>query len=371
MNALGYLIGAGSMSLGIEQAGFTVREIWETPGYGKNAQTWALNRPDLPVNLLDLDWQSEHFARYRGVGLDLIYGNPPCGGLSAMTCSRIESPTNNCMRQWIRMVAQAQPRMILMENAFQLATDRIKPLLDDLTSVLDQWGYWWWTWLFYSYQIGTPQIRRRMFLCATQQEPKNSQYLTLHDLPDQRLKTNTPCGPYLADLVGVAPTTEWALTQSGNYVAQHTYDKPELYAERNKVIQENYEQIQKRVKTSKDLEIAQAKYDADPDNRDNQKRLKKAQDLLWPDAPKWFGGMSMHRPSVIKWESAAPAIIGFFKFVHPIDHRLLTMREMARLMGYPDKWNFHELNPSLIAQGIPVNSARWAADRMLRALGER
>jgi DNA (cytosine-5)-methyltransferase 1 len=152
------------MSLGVEQAGFTLRTIIETPGYGKNAATWDLNRPELAHSILELDHNDEYFRQWAPYDLDLLYGNPPCGGMSAQTCSRIESPTNNCMRMWIRMVVKARPKLILMENGYQLATDRMAPLLGDLTGVLEEAGYQWNTWQFYGYQVGTPQVRRRMFL---------------------------------------------------------------------------------------------------------------------------------------------------------------------------------------------------------------
>src|SRR5215831_12044045 len=154
LNAVGYLVGAGSMTLGIEAAGFKIREIFETSGYSKNARSWDLNRPELRHGVLELDHRSPHFKERQG--LDLIFGNPPCGGVSNMTQGGVNNKTNVCMRHWLRMVVQGRPRMILMESGYQLDTPRYEKLLKDLTNVLDAHDYWWWTWQFFSYQVGTP-----------------------------------------------------------------------------------------------------------------------------------------------------------------------------------------------------------------------
>ncbi|MGC9130743.1 MAG: DNA cytosine methyltransferase [Pyrobaculum sp.] len=40
------------------------------------------------------------------------------------------------------------------------------------------------------------------------------------------------------------------------------------------------------------------------------------------------------------WDDVAPTVMGSRRFVHPEEHRLLTVREQARLMGYPDDYVF-------------------------------
>ncbi len=40
------------------------------------------------------------------------------------------------------------------------------------------------------------------------------------------------------------------------------------------------------------------------------------------------------------WDDVAPTVMGSRRFVHPEEHRVLTVREQARLMGYPDSYHF-------------------------------
>ncbi len=359
------------MSLGIEAAGFNIAQVWETPGYSKNAATWDLNRPHQRHHVLELDHNNT--THFRSLGeVDLIYGNPPCGGVSSMTCSRMGSPTNNCMRQWIRMVAPAMPRMILMENGYQLATDRMSPLLGDLTGVLDHYSYHWWTWMFYSWQLGCPQIRRRMFLCALRSDGddpiRRPDLLYLNDLTTD--KSAGAVWPHLWDLANVAPSPQPVICEQGWAVTQHWYSDIKNSLRRNELLKEHWDLARSSYITMHEYEVAKRK--AEQGDKLHAQWLERHAHRLWMDCPREFAGkMHMHRPCRLDWDKPSGAIIGFFKFIHPTVPRFLTMREMARLMGYPDSWQFHALEPHLIAQGIPSMNAAWAADRMLKVAGWR
>lgn len=365
MIAIGYLIGAGSFSLGIEAAGYQLAQVWETPGYAKNAKTWNQNRPKMPVQVMDLDHTSTAFRNICNGGVDLVYGNPPCGGLSSMTGMRISSPTNTCMRQWIRMVVQGRPRSIIMENAYQLAVERCRILLDDLTGVLDAHGYTWWTWLFYSYQLGTPQIRRRMFLMATLDSVVRPELGDLRDLPESH--PHAKLKPWIEDLEEVAPSPDPVVSARGHVVEQHWYEKGEKIERKHELLREHWHRLKARYWTENDYRNTIRR--AQEGNKNAQRELETKSWKYWPDCPKEFQQMHMYRPQFLEPDRPAPAMIGDYKFVHYKYSRFLTMREMARLMGFPDGWNFHSLEPHLIAQGIPANNAYWAATRLRAMIG--
>lgn len=359
MTAMGYLVGAGSMTLGVEQAGFKVQEVWETPGYGVNATSWDLNRPDLRHGVVGLDLRSEHFAKRQG--LDLIYGNPPCGGVSSMDKSRGEdSSTNAEMRHWIRMVVKGRPRSIIMESGYQLDTPSFARLLKDLTNVLDDAGYWWWTWRAFSWQWGTPQLRRRMFLVASQDQPVRTDLLGVDDLPTD--KAATPCGPYLADLAPVLPQPEPIKLPDGRVITDHWWLGAEGVQRLNDVIVHHRSRFEGGCVTPKQLEIYAALAEKDPRQ---QGPYEKAMAKLWADIPDF---LNMKRfanfPVVLKPNLPARTMIGIHRFIHPFTDRILTVREMARLMGYPDTWRFHKCDPHYAIQGVPTWNANWVASRL-------
>ena len=358
-----FLVGAGSMSLGVEKAGGKIEHVFENPGYAENAKSWELNRPELPVNTIELHCSSNALAPYSG--LDLIAGNPPCGGLSSMTDSKISSPTNCGMRHWIRMVVKARPKSIIMENAYQLSTPRVWTILKDLTNVLEVNGYNWFTTKHYSYQLNTPQIRRRMFLYATLEEIKHPELIHLDDLPAKDKKL-CPCGPYLEDLIGVEPSTEPVYSRTGNVVTHHGYGKwTDQMKSVNARIGEMRHHLNNRLYTPK--RYKKLVEEAESGNSTAKRLLSVA--VLNENCPNEFNGMSMFSPTQVKMDECCGAIIGIFKYIHPVDDRMCTMRELARLMGYPDYWQFHEESPHLIAQGVPVNNTSWAVERLNKIIG--
>ncbi|MBQ3307565.1 MAG: DNA cytosine methyltransferase [Bacilli bacterium] len=77
-------------------------------------------------------------------------------------------------------------------------------------------------------------------------------------------------------------------------------------------------------------------------------------------------------PSRLKLDSVAPSLASVIEFIHPAYNRPLTVREYARLMGYPEEFEF--VNDSkapyiqCIAQGVPVNFVKWAATNIKEIL---
>jgi site-specific DNA-cytosine methylase len=254
-----------------------------------------------------------------------------------------------------------------MENGYQLATERLWPLLSDLTQVLEDSGYKWWTWKKYSYQVGTPQVRRRAFLCATRDTIKRPELIDITAITANKNRAASPTLPWLQDLIGIKPSAEAVKTREGRLVSQHWYGPASSYhLGLQETIAKGRQYVDHGYTTPRDVE--KLKKLAAEGDVDAAQRLDNLNNV-WEECPAELQGMSMFRLFTIKFLECAPAIIGSYKYVHPIDDRVLTMREMARLMGYPDDFEFHDLNPSFIAQGIPVNNAKWGAERLMRVVG--
>lgn len=68
------------------------------------------------------------------------------------------------------------------------------------------------------------------------------------------------------------------------------------------------------------------------------------------------GGRMHHTWTRLHWDKLAPTIKGLGRFVHPDEDRLLTPREHARLMGYPDDYVFHgSINEqyNMVGESVP------------------
>lgn len=70
-------------------------------------------------------------------------------------------------------------------------------------------------------------------------------------------------------------------------------------------------------------------------------------------------------------EATSPPLYGFTRFVHPFEDRLCTVRECARLMGFPDKYVFggnHNAQYEAVGNAVPPPLARAVATELGIAL---
>lgn len=331
MRAVGYLVGAGSMSLGVEDAGFALERPWETSGYSRNARSWDLNRHQHRHLVVELSGHNEFPGADDSV--DLVYGNPPCGGLSSMTGSQAGSKTNRHMVDWLRMVVARRPRAVLMENAANLATASGGPVREALGRLLDDAGYSHCLWQFWSWQLGTPQKRRRSFLVAARDVKMSAAFVdpgfALEPPPEARVRH------HLADLEEREPEPN----------TSHYWDEAGLKMQ--VLVAEHWPKCER-------LYLRSVRYGV----------LKGTDDLAWlPEnlRRRWVSVLPL---SVGTGDEPGPAVTSGFMLVHYKRRRLLTMLELQRLTGYPDSWRFTSLHPKWCAQGVPRWNAEWAARRV-------
>jgi len=69
----------------------------------------------------------------------------------------------------------------------------------------------------------------------------------------------------------------------------------------------------------------------------------------------------------------APTVMGSSRFIHPFEDRLLTVREQARLMGFPDYHVFlggKDSQYNMVGEAVPVPLAQAIAEDLLSRLRE-
>lgn len=98
-------------------------------------------------------------------------------------------------------------------------------------------------------------------------------------------------------------------------------------------------------------------------------RLKPGQALIY------YQGAKQLLPNLIKLDpnSIAPTVLGSSRFIHPFENRLLTVREQARLMGFPDNFIFiggRDSQYNMVGEAVPVPLARSVAEVVVKALDE-
>lgn len=82
-------------------------------------------------------------------------------------------------------------------------------------------------------------------------------------------------------------------------------------------------------------------------------------------------GRTHHVWTRLPADKLAPTIKGLGRFVHPVDDRLLTPREHARLMGYPDDFVFHGSQNeqyNMVGESVPPPLSLALAGEVRKAL---
>jgi DNA (cytosine-5)-methyltransferase 1 len=167
LTSLDLFAGAGGLSEGLREAGFTslyANEI--SPRY---AQTYAINHPGTLVEARDIrEVDAREIRSLLGLKrgeLDLIAGGPPCQGFSINAPKRsTEDSRNHLFREYLRFVSEFQPRAVMIENVPGMVSFEGGATLDAILESLKTLGYDADVRILYAPHYGIPQTRWRTII---------------------------------------------------------------------------------------------------------------------------------------------------------------------------------------------------------------
>jgi DNA (cytosine-5)-methyltransferase 1 len=188
LTSLDLFAGAGGLSEGLRVAGFAslyANEI--SPRY---AQTYAANHPATQVDSRDIrKVDASKIRKLLGLNrgeLDLIAGGPPCQGFSINAPKRsTEDLRNDLFREYLRFVAEFQPKTVLIENVPGMVSFEGGATLDAILESLKQLGYVADVRILYAPHYGVPQTRWRTIILGSScgVDPKGLFPEPLHHAP--------------------------------------------------------------------------------------------------------------------------------------------------------------------------------------------
>lgn len=158
MKLVTFFAGAGGLDLGFSEAGFDViwaneydKSIWET--YEKNHEGVYLDKrsiTDIPINEVP--------------DCDGIIGGPPCQSWSEAGAMRgIGDKRGQLFYDFIRILADKQPKFFLAENVSGMLLDAHKPALENIKNMFRECGYNLSFQMLNASDYGIPQDRKRVF----------------------------------------------------------------------------------------------------------------------------------------------------------------------------------------------------------------
>lgn len=158
--ALEMCAGAGGQALGLESAGFSHGALVELDHDA--CTTLKTNRPSWTVIERDVrDVDGRHFA-----GIDLLAGGVPCPPFSMAGKQLGPDDERDLFPEALRLVREAKPAAVLLENVRGFAADKFISYRRDLLEQLERLGYRTDWRILEASRFGVPQLRPRFVLVA-------------------------------------------------------------------------------------------------------------------------------------------------------------------------------------------------------------
>lgn len=226
--------GAGGMSLGFEQAGFDVAAAVEIDPV--HCAVHKFNFPNcavLPHSIAALT--AEEIREAAGISgpVDCVFGGPPCQGFSLIGHRALEDPRNALVLEFVRLVAELEARTFVFENVKGLTVGTHKVLLEELVKAFGDVGYVVrlpWN-VCDTASFGVPQRRERLILIGAKKGTRLPEYPAPTTSPADELQFGLPPGPTCSDALSDLPNADsYAALRDGDSVMSFKWGTPSVYA---------------------------------------------------------------------------------------------------------------------------------------------
>jgi DNA (cytosine-5)-methyltransferase 1 len=339
--------GAGGLSLGFEQAGFDVVAAVEIDPI--HAAIHKFNFPEcavIPRSVIGLSGRD--IRRLADIGdrsVEVVFGGAPCQGFSLIGQRVLDDPRNALVREFVRIVHELRASYFVFENVKGLTVGKHKRFLDELIKAFHAVGYKvqlpWKVLNACSY--GVPQDRERLFLLGAKEG------LPLPDYPNPMTSPvssnvclfNLPLGPSCRDALGDLPDAEkFSELFESDSVFANRWGAPSDYARELRCMHSSAWHYGYKRRWLPNLLTSSTRTIHTEISR---RRFVETGEGCVEPISRFFklAGNGISNTLRAGTDSAR----GAFTSPRPIHYkyaRCITVREMARLHGFPDWFRFHE-----------------------------
>ncbi|SDI81312.1 DNA (cytosine-5)-methyltransferase 1 [Lutimaribacter saemankumensis] len=310
--------GCGGLSLGASAAGFEPRVAVDvdsvlSSSYERNHKRGKL----LVADLFELE--PSILLEHLGSAPFGVFGGPPCQGFSSIGRRIPNDPRNDLILRFFHFVSELRPAFFIMENVPGLLNARNRPLLDDGLRKLPRDFVILEPKIVDASKFGAATRRRRVFVVGadTSQiapfpssllDPPETDEITVQDAigglppPGKKDKCKITLDPFGERLDLMFSPHDMDYREKGVSGFQCTTHRLEIQERFSKVPQ---------------------------GGKDTKSRYPR---LAWDKpAPTLRAGTGSDRGS---FQAARP--------IHPVEPRVISVREAARIQGFPDWFEFHD-----------------------------
>lgn len=313
-----FFCGCGGFSLGAHGAGLAPAAAFDvdpilTSSYLSNHRQTNLVLADLSVA------SASDIEREAGGHVSGVFGGPPCQAFSDIGHRRADDPRRSLLGHFFRLVAGLRPAFFVMENVKGLAYKDARPVLDEALGMLPGNYNLLGPIILDAADFGAATKRSRLFVIGF--DPGRMDPLTIDDIESAKKKPATVKAA-IADLSSAEVVGEsngydvWKIKRQG---------KPSDYARELRAKDKLFTGHRRTAHTPAVI----ARFEAVPSGGVDV--VGRHPRLSWNgQCPTLRAGTGNDRGS---FQSVRP--------IHPEEARVITVREAARLQGFPDNFRFH------------------------------
>jgi DNA (cytosine-5)-methyltransferase 1 len=345
MKAFSLFSGCGGCSLGLKQAGFDVvlaADINEDAcrTYATNINSDSIWTADLSTITTNDLWERSGLEKSQ---VDLIVGGPPCQGFSSAGARNWDDPRNTLLKNFVEIVTSAKPTWFVMENVEGLLTANQGFFITEAITRLLEAGYWVRAKKIYMERYGVPQRRKRVLVVGNLEGHEfDFPVPTYRDGLQQMTFDEAPTLSIL-DAIADLPSVSEQATPHYSSPPQNEYqsglrradDEPILHHQAKRLNPMNQQRVRllAQGETMRDLpeDLQHPSF--------NRRAYRRVMDGTPTDkrggAPSGLKRLDANSPSLTITSAASS------EFIHPLEDRLLTLRECARIQSFPDWFELH------------------------------
>lgn len=331
--AVDLFCGAGGLSLGLQDAGFAVLAGADVDPFSIETHVANIGGLGYLGDLADPTDFLDHLDAWGVKEVDLIAGGVPCQPFSRAGRSKIRSlvqagirpsvdPRTTLWRSFVRIVEAVQPRAVLLENVPDLAVWEDGAILTGFRESLAGLGYLTTAArVINAFDHSVPQHRARLFVVGLR-SGRDFKW------PD----SEPPCT--LRDAIGDLPVVPPAQRQEAL-----PYEGPETWLQRR---------LRRGLSRDDDrLVYDHVTRDVRPDDAEAFTLLAPGQ--TYKDLPdrlrRYRSDIFMDKYNRLVWDELSRSITAHISrdaywYIHPEQHRTLSIREAARVQTFPDRFRF-------------------------------
>lgn len=368
--AVDIFCGPGGLTEGFRRAGFRVAASLDSDRYScmtyrhNHRKTRLLEKNVYSVTGADI-LDAATSAGIEDNQIDVLIGGPPCKGLSMANSRsrRVGNPHNKLIWEFVRLVSEIRPKAYVIENVKSLYFFNSGRFKSEIISALDKFGYKSVCFVLNAADFGVPQFRRRTFIVGTHTDDSIREFNPPAPTHGSDLDRYVTVSEAINDLPPIAQggggrnTMDYAVPPKTEYQGMLRDGCSRVY---NHVTTRSTPAVVERFRMLRQggnwMDIANLLQQ----NGEYLKISKTHKNI--------YRRMELHKP--------AYTIVNPRKsmYVHPRQNRLLSVREVARLQSFSDRYVFKGTLHSMqqqIADTVPVFIGKAVARRLKQCLFPR